>query len=516
LPGLRMMRKTIGGVLFIIVSFMAVSLLSPTAHAQDVVFREIEPLEQECEAASSVHYSWFVYNNQTSSYLLEVWAEPTSGPDWSSQFNREIAVVHPDESVFINMSVSASNDVPSMIVNQTVTIVLTDLNGTADVLTYSSVVETEMIPKWGVIAPGKNKLLDRFDNPLPDPFNGNYATFALNIGIWAGIALIFAFIIDPAVRIFTKKTKTVLDDRILKILRVPIFALVIVFGVVSSLSILQLTEGEVNVIFEIYGVFLIVIVTFITYKIFKEVLIYLGRRWASKTSTEIDDVLIPVIDKLGGLIILVFGAVGIISYFGYDITFLLAGVGVGGLVIAFAAQDVLSNLFSGIFLLLDRPFVEGDYITLNSGELCRVEKIGIRSTRLYDTMENDYIILPNNKLVNDKIVNMDEPDEQGRAIVEVGVAYGTDIERVEKILLEIVRKHPKVLNETGKEPVARFLKFGESSLEFSAYFWIDNFMNKWLVAHEIRKQVYVRFAEEGIEIPFPQRTIYIKEMPKQK
>ena len=473
-------------------------------------------MEQECAASSTVQYSWFFYNNQSWSYLLEVWAESSSGSDWSSEFNRDIAVLHPGESAFVNMSVSASNDVPSLTVSQTVTFVLTNLNDTADVQTHTSDVQTEMIPKWGIIAPGKNKLLDRFDNPLPAPFDNNYATFMLNIGIWAAIALVFAYIIDPAARVFTKRTKTDLDDRIVKILRAPIFALVIVYGLVSSLSILQLSEGELNVIFEVYGILLIVIVTFIAYKVFKQVLVYLGKRWASKTSTEIDDVLIPVIDKVGGLIILIFGALGIISYFGYDITFLLAGVGVGGLVIAFAAQDVLSNLFSGIFLLLDRPFVEGDYITLASGELCRVEKIGIRSTRLYDTFENDYVILPNNKLVNDKIVNMDEPDQQGKGSVEVGVAYGTDVEKVEKIMLEIVSKHPKVLDEPGKEPVARFLKFGESSLEFAAYYWIDNFMNKWVVAHDIRKQLYVTFADEGIEIPFPQRTIYIKEMPKQK
>ena len=511
-----MLKRTLGFALIAVASFIALPFLAPSALGQDVVFREIEPLTQECEASASVYYTWFVYNNQTSSYLLEVWADPASGQDWSSDFNRDIMVLHPGESSFVNMSVSASNDISSMTVNQTVTLVLTNLDDTSDVLTYTSQATTDFIPKWGVIAPGKNKLLDRFDNPLPAPFDNNYGTFALNIGIWALVALIFAFIVDPAVRYFTKKTKTDLDDRILKILRVPIFALVVIFGVVSSLSILQLSEGEVGVIFEIYGVFLIVILTFIVYKIFKEVLVYLGRRWASKTSTEIDDVLIPVIDKVGGLIILVFGAVGIISYFGYDITILLAGVGVGGLVIAFAAQDVLSNLFSGVFLLLDRPFVEGDYITLNTGELCRVEKIGIRSTRLYDTLENDYVILPNNKLVNDKIINMEQPDEQGKGRVEVGVAYGTDIEKVEKMLLEIVAKHPKVLNETGKEPVVRFLKFGESSLEFAAYYWIDSFMNKWVVAHEIRKQIYLRFAKEGIEIPLPQRTIYIKEMPKQK
>ncbi len=371
-----------------------------------------------------------------------------------------------------------------------------------------------MIPVWGVMAPGKNKLLGTFDNPLPEPFNGNYSTFLLNVGIWACIALVFMYVFDPVVRMFTKKTKTDIDDRILKILRKPVFALVIVYGLVSSFSILPLSERDIGEIFLLYGIVLIVIITFVAYKVFKEVLIFLGRRYSQKTASEIDDVLIPVIDKIGGILIMIFGAMSVITYLGYDVTFLLAGVGVMGLVIAFAAQDALSNFFSGIALLLDRPFSEGDHITLPTGELCRVDKIGIRSTRLYDTFANDYIVLPNNKLVNDKVVNLTEPDRRTVTSVVVGVAYGSDVAKVERIMLEAARMQSNIVLEKEKEPVVRFTNFGESALEFKVFVWVDDFMNKWRVAHDIRKEINKRFSEEGIDIPFPQRTIYVKEMPK--
>ena len=489
--------------------------LPATVAGQDIVFIEVDVLPKECEASSSVDYQWFVFNHFDAAYLLEVSVNITSGEGWTSLLNQRVFVLLPQDSAFINLTVFAESDATSLTVHQLVTFVFTDLNDTSSVTTRTTSVSTELITVWGIIAPGKNKLLGQFDNPLPAPFDGNYATFLLNVAIWSVIGLFIAYVIDPAVRMFTKRTKTDIDDRVLKVLRLPVFVLVVIYGLVSSFSILPLSEGGVRNIFQVYGVVLITIVTFVVYKIFKEVLVHLARKISAKTKSEVDDVLIPFIDKVGGVLILAVGGFAILTYLGYDITFLLAGVGVAGLVIAFAAQDILSNFFSGVFLLLDRPFSEGDYVTISSGEICRVERIGMRSTRLYEVFKNDYIILPNNKLVNDKIVNMNEPDEQGKASVEVGVAYGSDIEKVEKLLIELATEHPKVLKDTGKEPSVRFLKFGESSLDFGLYFWVDNFMNQWLVAHELRKQLYERFAEEGIEIPFPQRTVYIKEMPKQ-
>lgn len=497
-----------------VLAILSVAFLPMSVVGQDMVFIEVDVRAKECEAGSSVEYQWFAFNDFDRAYLLEASVDVASGERWTSELNQRVFVLFPQGSAFVNLTLYAENDATSLTVNQVVTFLFTDLNDTSSTITRTTSVSTQLITVWGVIAPGKNKLLGQFDNPLPAPLDGNYATFFLNIGIWAAIALFIAFVIDPTVRMFAKRTKTDIDDRMLKVLRRPVFMLVIVFGLVSSSSILPLGEGDVRIIFQAYGIVLITIVTFVAYRLFKEVLVYLGKRISSKTKSEIDDVLIPVIDKIGGVIILVFGAIGLVNYLGYDITFLLAGVGVFGLVIAFAAQDALSNFFSGIFLLLDRPFSEGDYITISTGEICRVERIGIRSTRLYEVFKNDYIILPNNKLVNDKIINMDEPDEQGKASVEVGVAYGSDIGKVEKILIELASNHPNVLKDTGKEPVVRFLKFGESSLDFGMYFWVDNFMNQWMVAHDLRKQVYQRFAEERIEIPFPQRTVYIKEMPK--
>ena len=496
----------------LLLGIVALSSVCPqNAAAQGIVFIPIGEHEKECPASESVEYQWFVYDNSSSSYLVQLTLNPSSGSGWDSELSDLIFVLYPGENKMITLTVSAGGSVSSKIVNQSVDFSFTDLNTTAGIVTYTGYAETEMIPTWGVVAPGKNKILNRFDTPLPAPFDNNYVTFFLNMGVWAVIALFVAYVVDPAVHLVTKRTKTDIDDRILKILRVPIFILIVIYGLVSSLAILPLTDHEVNSVFEIYGIALIAILTYVIYKVFKEVLVYMGRKWARRTNTEIDDVLIPVIDKVGGVIILVFGGIGILTYLGYDITFILAGVGVFGLVIAFAAQDALSNFFSGIALLLDRPFAEGDYVTLVSGETCKVQRIGIRSTRLQDVLSNNLIVLPNNKLVNEKLVNLTEPSTQTISDITVTVPYGTDIEKVEKLMLDIAEKHKEVLKELDREPSVRLSSFGETALEFKLFFWVDDFMVKWRVAHELRKEINRKFSEEKIAIGVPQRVIQIRD-----
>lgn len=113
--------------------------------------------------------------------------------------------------------------------------------------------------------------------------------------------------------------------------------------------------------------------------------------------------------------------------------------------------------------------------------------------------------------MNDKIVNLTQPDEQGIVEVVVNVVHGSDIKAVERTLLDIAKEHPDVLKEAGKEPAVRLTNFAESALEFKLFVWVDNFMKKWRVAHELRKEINRRFEDENIEIAVPQRRVIIKE-----
>ena len=177
--------------------------------------------------------------------------------------------------------------------------------------------------------------------------------------------------------------------------------------------------------------------------------------------------------------------------------------------IGLAAKDTLANFFAGIFIMADAPYKEKDYINLDSGERGYVTNIGLRSTRLL-TRDDIEITIPNSVIANSKIVNESGgPHEKERVRINIGVAYGTDIDKVRELLMNIATTHNSV--DQTYNPRIRFREFGESALLFQLMFWIDKPEMRGRVTDEINTKIYKTFNKENIEIPFPQRTLHIKK-----
>ncbi len=360
------------------------------------------------------------------------------------------------------------------------------------------------------------KVLDLFDNPLPPPLDNDYGVFMLDVILWIVIIVGIYFLLELALKRLSKSTETEFDDIVFGIIRTPILLLLMVYAVIRSLRALEQEWWMEPWIFElldqVYFIVLFLVILYLTYKLFKKIVIYYGNIFAKKTDTEFDDIIIPVAEKVGAVLIIVVGIAILLSYLGVDLTMLAVGSIVISMVIAFALQDTLSNFFSGIYLLTDRPFKVGDLILLESGEVCRVEDIGMRSTRVYNTFEHTLIVLPNNRLANDKIVNYTEPDTQFRITVPVSVAYGTDPDKVIKILFGVAMANPNILKKLKKyKPSVRFTKFGDSSLNFELVVWIDHVEKRFDVTTVVHKQIDRRFKEEKVEIPFPQRVVWMRD-----
>ena len=216
--------------------------------------------------------------------------------------------------------------------------------------------------------------------------------------------------------------------------------------------------------------------------------------------------------NLAFVVVIFAGVYAIFLAWDINITGLVASAGIVGLALSFAAQDTLGHLFAGVAIFADRPYQIGDFIVLDSGERGEVTHIGLRSTRLL-TRDDVEVTVPNGVMGSPKIVNESGgPHEKFRIRIKVGVAYGSDIDKVIDILDSVARNHDQVCKIP--EPRVRFRTFGESSLDFELLAWVEHPVLRGQVVHELNYKVYQEFNRAGVKIPFPQHDLYIKEMPQ--
>ena len=351
----------------------------------------------------------------------------------------------------------------------------------------------------------KEQLLDALAKIAPN----RYLQAVLIFVLFVLVAKIVDMIMTRFIRRLLKKTKFTLDDQILDIFHRPIFVSILLLGLAVTTDRLDFSQT----------------VHFVTLSGLKTVAIFLWAKAAARflqliielvsrddsRFTLIQHRTLPLFNNL--LVILV---VALALYFVFlawkiDVTAWIASAGILGLAISFAAKDTLANLFSGVFILTDAPFKLGDFILLDSGERGEVTHIGIRSTRLL-TRDDVEITVPNSIMGNAKITNeTGGPHEQYRIRVKVGVAYGSDIDKVKSVLMDVAASQPEVCKAPA--PRVRFRAFGDSSLDHELLCWVDKPVLRGRVTHLLNTAVYKRFIKEGIDIPFPQRDVFIKTAP---
>jgi small-conductance mechanosensitive channel len=211
------------------------------------------------------------------------------------------------------------------------------------------------------------------------------------------------------------------------------------------------------------------------------------------------------------LAVVILGLLVLLNLLGISITPILTALGVGGLAVALALQDTLSNLFAGFYVAVARQVRLGDYIRLNTGEEGYVTDIGWRSTTIR-ALASNIIIIPNSKLGQAILTNYYLPDKRVAVSIQVGVSYDCDPERVERVLLDeaqaAAREIPGMLAEPA--PSVTFDPgFGDWSLNFTLSYSVEEFKDQFRVRHELRKRIFKRLRQEKIDMPFPTRTVYM-------
>jgi len=207
--------------------------------------------------------------------------------------------------------------------------------------------------------------------------------------------------------------------------------------------------------------------------------------------------------------ILLVGALVLLDALGIKITPILTALGVGGLAVALALQDSLGNLFAGMHLLADKPIRVGDYVKLADNVEGYVVDVGWRSTRLR-MLQNNVVVIPNSKVAQSVITNYDLPESRMALVMKVSVAYSADPDRVESALIDETAQAAGQVTGllADPKPLVRLIPgFGDWSLDFTLICHVASFVDQYPVQHELRKRILRRLRAEGIEIPFPTRTV---------
>ena len=338
------------------------------------------------------------------------------------------------------------------------------------------------------------------------------------LGDWPGVqpviiialtvvcAKLAAWVLTSLVGRWVGKTETTIDDELVKLMHRPVFMVVLLIGLgmaVVQAGFLGAALGPTLAILKTLGIVFLAVFAIRASNVILEALSRNRDRFPLIQSRTL-----PLFYNITLLIVI--GAALYFLCLAWEInpSAWLASAGIIGLALSFAAKDSLANLFAGAFILADAPYKIGDFIVLDSGERGKVTHIGLRSTRML-TRDDVEITVPNAVMGNSKITNESGgPHVKERIRIRVGIAYGTDIDRVEELLLGIAVSHPEITEDP--EPKVRFKDFGDSALLVELRGWISEPVLRGRVSHMLRKEIYKCFLAEGIEIPYPKLDVSLQ------
>ncbi|MDP1677586.1 MAG: mechanosensitive ion channel [Bacteroidota bacterium] len=362
-------------------------------------------------------------------------------------------------------------------------------------------------------------MIESLLNTLFTILGGNKLLFHSILGLIITLCVmaggkILKWFLNSAGKRLISHTQTDIDDKILEIILSRIIALSSIIGVYlgmreirygltlkndNFLGFLSLADNTLYVV-------TIIILTSLAIRIVRTLTSHTIQTIAEKNKQkDFQQTLSPLANRVVTIVVIAFAAIVVLEHFNYSVTSLLTILGAGSLALGLAAQDTISNMISGFVIMIDRPFRVGDRIKIPSGEVGDIFEIGMRSTKILD-FDNNMLIVPNNELIKTKIVNYAYPADEIRVIVEIGVAYGTDVAQVKQLMVSTAKKHPLVLKEPA--PECFLMNFGESSLLFRLVCRVATFQDQPIVAENLRVQIYQKFNEQKVEIPFPQRVVH--------
>ncbi len=334
-----------------------------------------------------------------------------------------------------------------------------------------------------------------------------YAYFIISIVVAVVLAKVVFRIFKGAARRAAKKTKTQLDDILIDTIEEPIVIAIILAGAYMALNVLTLPDKASGVINGFIRVFIMVDATWLVARTVDQLIEEFVKPVIEETQAEMGDHFIYLTKRVTKIIIWVLGILFIISNMGYNISTIIAGLGIGGVAIAFAAKDIISNMFGGVTVITDMPFKVGDRIRVSDID-GRVTEIGIRSTKIKSFDGTQYVV-PNSKMTDSVIENVSK-EKARRVKMKIGLEYSTSNAKIKKAK-EIIEKIIKKNKATDEKSLVYFTGFGDYALEILVIYYIKNMKKILPTKDEINFQIKEQFEKAKISMAFPTQVMYMRE-----
>ena len=465
-------------------------------HKLDII--DTDTSAKTLEAGETASYRWTLTNSDNHTYRIIV-IIPETSEKWtvevvgSSEFD-----LPSDGSIIVEVTASPITDDAEKKIHITVLFHVETDNGSSN--THSTVVaemETEVL------------IFGLLKNPLPAPMDNQAGDFLLSLVLWIILIVFITIFIRVIVKRITGKTKIKVDDIILKAVRVPLIVVLILYGIISSLKLLSLEENTIHWLELFYEIVVIILLMQISIRILSALVAAGIRTFSRLNEPSVSNMLLPMTRKIGIGVILVVGVFTILDAVGLNITFFVTSMGVVGIIVAFAAQDSLSNIFAGFHLMLDQSFKIGDRILLpqRPGRLYSawgdVLHIGLRSTKVRST-DGIILTIPNKLITENSLTNFGHiHDPSLRVRIRFGVVpTWSNVQKAREILMELANAHPDV-QEKPRLPQVVLREFGDYDLIIELRFYVESPKKMRGTKSALIEGILQRFEEESVYMSTP-------------
>ena len=340
----------------------------------------------------------------------------------------------------------------------------------------------------------------------------------MNHLIIAVVLIVVSGFLGKILKYFVKKfgdiVNSQLQRRIFTVIESNVVPLSFVVGFALGIREIRKPLSAANVTYQqildyasmgVYLVLVLVVSTAVS-RIIKSSIEWYMESISEKTKSDITPTVAPLMMRIINIILFMVASMIALDHFGVNIGSLLVSLGVGSLAIALAAQHTISNMIAGFVILIEQPFRIGHRIKLPTGEEGTVTHIGLRSTRIVND-DSNLIVIPNSEMVNNRILNVSLPNLGSRLLIEMNVAYGTDLQRAKEILVSLAAKHPEVQKEP--KPHVFVLNLSELGIQLRLVCRVADFRKRMFIETELREQIYKKFSDEGIEFSVPERIMHV-------